>query len=95
MELPVVNGGGLTSGFVGLETRLSQTLPFDLDPFVFMDFGEISNSAALLSAPLYWSPGVGVRWASPIGPVRTTLAHGFVGNSADHFQFYLSLGEEF
>lgn len=95
MELPVVNGGGLTSAFLGLESRLCQTLPFDVDPFFFLDFGEISNFEGSLSAPLYWNPGFGLRWASPIGPVRTTLAHGFVGKSPDHLQFFISLGEEF
>jgi translocation and assembly module TamA len=96
LELPVdAGGGGLTSTYLGVEARLSNTLPYGLDPFVFFDVGAIGLESAQLNSPLYWSPGIGLRWASPVGPLRTTLAHGFSGSTPEHLQFYLSLGEEF
>ncbi|WP_150142324.1 autotransporter assembly complex protein TamA [Candidatus Enterovibrio escicola] len=39
------------------------------------------------------SGGVGVRWESPIGPVRLDIAHG-IENTMDTFKFYFSLGPE-
>jgi translocation and assembly module TamA len=96
LELPNDGqGGGLTSAFLGAEVRLSQTLPFNVDPFLFVDLGGIGRTSFSFDLPLFWSPGVGLRWASPIGPVRTTLAQGFIGNTSDHLQLYISLGEEF
>jgi outer membrane translocation and assembly module TamA len=96
LELPADGqGGGLTSGFAGVEFRLSHTLPFDLDPFVFVDVGAIGRKSFSFDPPVYWSPGIGMRWASPAGAIRTTLAHGISGSATDHWQFYFSFGEEF
>ncbi|WP_223823301.1 autotransporter assembly complex protein TamA [Candidatus Enterovibrio altilux] len=39
------------------------------------------------------SVGVGVRWESPIGPVRFDVAHGFK-NTRDDFRLHFSLGPE-
>jgi outer membrane translocation and assembly module TamA len=66
-----------------------------MDPFVFTDFGVTGNGPASFDLPVYWSPGVGIRWASPVGPIRTTFAQGFTDTSPSHFQFYFNFGEEF
>jgi translocation and assembly module TamA len=95
LELPKTGGGGLTSAYLGAEMRLSNTLPYQVDPFLFVDVGGIGYSPASLDTPVYWSPGIGIRWDSPAGAVRTTLAHGFIGSDPDHVQFFFSLGEEF
>ena len=100
LELPQLTANGvkppghLTSIYGGIELRLSNTLPFSLDPFVFFDVGALGLEAFYLSSPLFASPGFGLRWASPIGPVRTTLAHG-MGALNNHPQFFINLGEEF
>lgn len=95
-ELPLNSDiGGLTSIFLGLELRLSQTLLAHLDPFIFGDIGAIGQRSFSFDAPVYWSPGLGLRWASPIGPLRTTIARGFSNSVSQHWQFYFSLGEEF
>ncbi len=88
-------GGGLTSSFLGLELRLSQTLPAGLDPFLFFDVGALGSRPLSLDSPLYWNPGLGIRWASPVGSLRTTLAQGYSNGVPNHLQFFLSLGEEF
>ena len=43
-----------------------------------------------------------MRWESPIGAMRATLAHGFASPTGtltraghEHWQFYFSFGEEF
>jgi translocation and assembly module TamA len=95
-ELPLdQSNANLTSGFLGIEARLSHTLPYGFDPFVFADVGALGRNSFTMGLPVYWSPGLGVRWASPVGPVRMTIAHGFINSAPDHFQFYFSFGEEF
>lgn len=93
-EIPGPNGG-LTSVYLGIEARLVATLPIGLEPIAFVDTGVMGAGSWQLDDPFYWSPGGGIRWASPFGPIRTTLAHGFINGTSDHWQFFLSLGEEF
>ncbi len=90
-----LRGGGLSSATLGIEARLSSVIPYGLDPFLFLDIGLLGTRSLTLDSPFYWSPGLGVRWASPIGAVRATAAHGFAGLSPMHLQFYFGLGEEF
>jgi translocation and assembly module TamA len=93
-ELPGLSGA-LTSVFLGTEARLSNEVAYGIDPFIFVDAGGLGLKSMELNSPLYWSPGVGIRWRSPAGPIRTTIAHGFSNSVPNHFQFYFSFGEEF
>jgi outer membrane translocation and assembly module TamA len=101
-ELPANGLGGLSSVFGGVELRFGGPLPLGTQPLLFLDAGALGNAPWSLDHPAYVSPGFGARWESPIGVVRTSLAHGFilpgdtsVPDSFSHLQFYLSLGEEF
>lgn len=98
-ELPNIGLGALSAAFSSLEARATGVLPYRIQPFVFADFGAVGRRPFQLDAPVYWSPGIGLRWESPIGVIRGTAAHGFlVGNgdsSLSHWQFYFSFGEEF
>ncbi len=91
--------GGLTSAFVSAEIRLPDLLPWGLQPLALADFGAMGAKSATLDAALYYSPGLGVRWESPIGVIRSTLARGWItGAPADAragIQLYVSYGEEF
>lgn len=57
---------------------------------LFVDGGD-----AWSSSDPHWktSAGVGVRWESPVGPVRLDIAHGFE-NKDDDFMIHFSLGPE-
>ncbi|WP_420791542.1 autotransporter assembly complex protein TamA [Enterovibrio qingdaonensis] len=57
---------------------------------VFTDAGD-----AWTSSDPQWktSVGVGVRWESPVGPIRFDVAHGFE-NTDDDFMIHFSLGPE-
>jgi translocation and assembly module TamA len=88
-------GGSLSSVYVGTELRLGSVIPYGFDPFVFFDFGKLGSQSFGLDSPWIWSPGFGLRWASPVGTVRGTVAHGFSDLNARHWQFYFSFGEEF
>jgi len=90
------SSGARTSGFAGFEARLANTIPYGIEPFAFFDIGALGDQPMSFDLPIYTSPGIGVRWKTPIGTFRTTLAHGFSGDSQkDHWQPYLSFGEEF
>ncbi len=99
-ELPGDDDGALSSIFMGLEFRLANYLPFGIEPYVFVDAGLLGGNNFRLNMPLYYSPGLGIRYASPFGVFKTSIAHGFkAGGSNDnvdnHFQFLFSFGEEF
>jgi translocation and assembly module TamA len=94
--------GSMTEAYLGFESRFTAVLPWGLQPFLFTDAGALGMSPNTLDWPLYWSPGVGIRWASPIGAIRVEAAHGFLDSPVvaldsdrSHWQFYLSYGEEF
>lgn len=98
-ELPTNGQGGLTSFFVSTELRYGDFIDH-LDPFVFVDYGMIgTNMMSLLNSERYWSPGFGLRWDSPIGVMRGSLAHGYVidvpQSASSHWQFHFNFGAEF
>ena len=93
-ELPLSGNGSLTSVFVSLEVRKSEFLHVSLEPLFFLDLGALGDTPFQLQAPIYYSPGFGLRWASPVGVFRGTAAHGFPGELG-HWQFLVSFGEEF
>lgn len=100
--LPQSGVAALTSVFGSVEGRFVKILPLDLQPFLFADIGALGDASVDLTFPIYWSPGIGVRYPSPIGVVRTTLSHGFLAHNTNpinlgqsHWQFYFTLGEEF
>jgi outer membrane translocation and assembly module TamA len=95
MELPGNSVGGLSAWFGNLEMR-PDLWGTRLEPLLFVDVGELGNKSFSIQSPLYWSPGIGMSYLSPIGTFQTTLAHGIVSGgdpaSLSHWQFYLTLG---
>ncbi|WP_159455194.1 BamA/TamA family outer membrane protein [Pseudobacteriovorax antillogorgiicola] len=99
----VAEDGALLSAYAGLELRLANTLAYGIQPIVFLDFGKVGEESWKFDQELYWGPGFGVHWKSPIGPLRATLARGFVESADDEklegdlesWQVFLSLGEQF
>ncbi|PIR25261.1 MAG: hypothetical protein COV43_06105 [Deltaproteobacteria bacterium CG11_big_fil_rev_8_21_14_0_20_42_23] len=99
--IPNRNQGALTASFLSLELRLAKLLPLFMEPIFFADIGAVGDKPFTLDKPFYFSPGFGLRIASPIGVFRGTFAKGIAlakNNSStvsDGYQFYLSFGEEF
>lgn len=100
--LPRNSNGGLTEALIGAEIRAYRILFRRLDPFVFLDAGRMGARAVRLDPALYWSPGVGTRWESPVGTFRAFVARGDVHNAPPGFpgpferwRIGLSYGEEF
>jgi len=102
-ELPESQIGGLADYYLGTELSFGSLawnfnigpLPQTIVPFLFADVGGIGNESFQIDSPVYWSPGIGARWASLIGPIRFTVARGYPSDTPGHFQFFFSLGEEF
>ncbi|MEA9444219.1 autotransporter assembly complex family protein [Candidatus Fukatsuia symbiotica] len=59
---------------------------------VFVDAGEAVND--IHRSDFKTGAGVGVRWASPIGPVRFDIALPIGDKETQRMQFYISLGPE-
>lgn len=100
--LPRDPRGALTRAHIGAEVRINHALPAKFQPFVFADAGKLGAVSRQLDPTLYWSPGLGLRWESPIGTMRATAAHGLIeGKERENlrhlmrWQFYFSLGEQF
>ncbi|GAA0479716.1 outer membrane protein assembly factor [Tatumella sp. JGM16] len=59
---------------------------------VFIDSGEAVNN--IKDSDFKTGAGVGIRWASPVGPIKLDIARP-VGDSGEHgLQFYIGLGPE-
>jgi len=91
--------GALTSAFFSTELRFPDLLPWNLQPIAFGDAGAMGRHSATLERDLFVSPGFGLRWESPIGIFRSTLARGFVlpgpNDPRAGWRVYFSYGEEF
>ncbi|WP_318841855.1 autotransporter assembly complex family protein [Dickeya chrysanthemi] len=59
---------------------------------VFIDSGEAVND--LVRTNLKTGAGVGVRWASPVGPVKLDIARPIGDDDKHGLQFYIGLGPE-
>ena len=98
-ELPHSGTGTLAAVYFGTEFRYAAGFWFGLQPLIFMDVGALGTHATQLDSPVFLSPGGGLRYESPFGSLRATLAHGYAPGSNDptlsHFQFFFSFGEEF
>ncbi len=100
-ELPTSNLGARTGATIGTELRAVHVLPWDLEPIVLFDAAVLRTGldVASESSQMFWNIGGGLRWESPVGTVRSTVAHGFdvdhPNSDLSHWQFFLSLGEEF
>jgi translocation and assembly module TamA len=94
--------GFRTTAYIGTEIRALRVLPWNLQPLLFVDVGKVSLEAFEFNGGELWSPGLGVRWQSPIGAVRATAARGFVtGDQSaldsleEEWNYFVSLGREF
>jgi translocation and assembly module TamA len=84
-----VGGNVLFTGSVEVARPVSPSLP-SVWGAVFLDAGRAANSFAGLK-PAYGA-GFGVRWRSPVGPLKLDLAW---GNETHKARLHLSVGIAF
>lgn len=102
-RLPDDGRGFITALYEGVEMRMGDVLPYSLQPLVFLDAAMGGQRDFHLDKDVFWSPGFGVRWASPIGSIRATMARGNVWRHGEpqaeppkpHWQWFFSFGREF
>jgi len=71
-------GGRVLEGNVEIRFRLGRTF----EGVTFGDFGQVwAGDAELSLADLEFTPGVGVRFLSPVGPIRVDVGYRFRGAS--------------
>lgn len=100
-----LNNGGygyLTALHAGFELRLIEELPFRLEPFLLGDVARLGARRYTVDKPVYTSAGVGLRWPSPFGTLRGSIAQGQVWNSdrasdsyREEWVYFISFGQEF
>ncbi len=100
-----LNNGGLgflSGAYAGFEFRLVEVLPYNVQPFLLSDFGQLGRKRLTLDEPLFTSWGLGLRWASPFGTLRGSAAKGEILNGdlstlayEQEWVYFLSFGQEF
>jgi translocation and assembly module TamA len=96
-SLPKNNGlGALSHALVRAEIRRTYAFVPELEILLFSDFSMFSERAWRVEETIWASPGLGVRWLSPIGPVQAYAAKSlkYRPNEDDGFHFYIGLGGE-
>lgn len=87
-------GKSLLTGAVEMRWRVTESI--GIVPFV--DFGSVfENSIPDFGADLFVGTGLGLRYLSPIGPLRLDVGTPVVGkrDSDDVIQIYISIGQAF
>jgi len=85
-------GTAIGAGSVEYRQRVGTSLGFA----VFVDAGQVSDNLNALSGSLRFGGGAGLRYYTPIGPIRVDLAAP-IGRRAgdDKFEIYIGLGQAF
>jgi translocation and assembly module TamA len=88
--LPRGDGAGaLTKILLKLEARRTYLFVPGLEGFAFVDNGYFGTKSFSTAPQLFYSPGVGVRWDSPIGLVQSYVARALtLAPGEDHGNFY-------
>lgn len=95
------NGGGaLSNATVSVEGRFHRVLFKRVDIFAFLDSGLLGDRNFTLMDPFYMSPGLGLRWESPVGTLRGYVAKAMALNAgetpvSDNLRVGITFGEEF
>jgi translocation and assembly module TamA len=94
-SLPSNNGAGALSKFsTKLEFRKTHLFDAKFEGFTFIDSAWFGDHSIKVNKQLWYSPGAGVRWFSPIGMVQTYLARSLSTEAPrdDGMFFYLGIG---
>lgn len=93
-----VGADGLRGGrsYVALSTELRATITDTIGLVAFADAGHISDDS-LFGGDGAWhaGAGLGLRYKTPIGPLRLDVAGPISGDTGDGVQIYLGIGQAF
>ncbi|MBY6002746.1 autotransporter assembly complex protein TamA [Salipiger bermudensis] len=97
-SLTVDLDGDETGGrsFLGLSTELRQDINDTWGVVAFADAGYISEASTPgTEGDWHAGAGLGVRYSTPIGPLRVDLASPVSGDTGDGVQLYIGIGQAF
>lgn len=88
--LPKNDGAGaLTRALAKFELRKTYLFKESLEAFTFFDIGSFSEKQMTVGDDVYYSPGIGIRWISPIGLVQGYAARAYQSEPyKDHGNFF-------
>ncbi|MCK8465165.1 autotransporter assembly complex protein TamA [Aliiroseovarius sp. S1339] len=93
-----VGGGEITGGqsFVSLSAELRAQITDKIGVVGFVDAGHVA-AGSLFDGQGNWHTGggIGVRYKTPIGPLRLDVAGPISGDTSDGVQIYLGIGQAF
>ena len=85
-------GTAINAGSVEFRQRIGA----NFGAAVFVDAGQVSDNLNALAGTLRFGAGAGVRYYTPIGPIRIDLAVPLTrGPNDDAFEIYIGLGQAF
>lgn len=96
--LPKNDGlGALTKFGLKMEMRKTHTFISSLETVAFLDLVKFGQRPFELDKTLWYSPGVGLRWLSPIGLIQGYVAQGYAvqPKKNDGLLFFIGLGGQF
>jgi translocation and assembly module TamA len=76
-SLPRSGVGALSGATGGFEARFHKVIWRRADAITFLDSGMLGGAQFALRKPVLMSPGIGVRWESPVGVLRGYIAQRF------------------
>ncbi len=101
-SLPRGKLGALSGVSASFEARLHRVIFKRVDTFGFLDSGALGGVRMRLAKPVFMSPGLGLRWESPIGVLRGYVAQRFAVGEEPGMEPYprdwrlgFTFGEEF
>jgi translocation and assembly module TamA len=88
-----LGGTAITAGALEFRERFGHSF----GAAFFVDAGQVSSQLNLLPSDLYFGVGAGVRYYTPIGPIRLDVAIPLRHYTIDYdpFQVYIGLGQAF
>ena len=95
-----VNIGRMLAGgtqFIGGSVELRGKVTDKIGVVGFFDYGRVTDSRFSAAPASNWhaGAGIGVRYATPVGPLRLDIAAPAGGRKGDGMQFYLGIGQAF
>ncbi|MFD0859780.1 autotransporter assembly complex protein TamA [Roseovarius aquimarinus] len=97
-SLGVPQAAGLTGGrsFVGASAEARFDIGGNFDPVAFFDVGYIGSESIYDDSGRWHSgAGIGIRYATGIGPIRFDIAAPVSGDTGDGVQIYIGIGQAF
>jgi translocation and assembly module TamA len=84
--------GALTKLSGKLEFRRTNIIRDNFELYTFVDGSHFGERSWYVSPRLYYSPGVGLRWLSPIGLVQSFVSRGYATAPRENLGYLVFLG---